>query len=306
MRDFVGKGNFTWFFGVVEDRNDPAQLGRVRVRAYGYHTDSKDKIPTETLPWAIPLGGIDSASVSGIGKSPTGMVEGTWVVGFFLDGERAQEPAVVGTLAGAPSEAAETTLGFNDPNGVYPKYTGESDVNKRARGQNTDSVPASNKISIPQSKFSAVYPMNHVMETESGHYKEYDDTPDAERIKEFHRSGTMYEVYPDGDKVTKVVKDNYTLVASNDSLHVKGNVTIFVDGNTNVTVDGDTNLTVAGTTTVDTPTTNWTGNINLTGDLDITGKSTASVDHVSAGISGKGHTHTDTPGLGAGTTSKPK
>jgi len=298
MREFVGKGNFTWFFGVVEDRNDPAKLGRVRVRAYGYHTDDKDKIPTNSLPWAIPLGGVDSASISGIGKSPTGMVEGTWVVGFFLDGDRAQEPAVVGTLAGAPSQSADASFGFNDPNGVYPKYTDESDVNKRARGQNTDSVPASNKVSIPESKFAAVYPMNHVMETESGHYKEYDDTEGAERIKESHRSGTMYELYPDGDKVTKVVKDNYTLVASNDNLHVKGNVTIFVDG--------DTNLTVAGTTTVETPTTNWTGNINLTGDLDITGKSTASVDHISAGISGKGHTHTDTPGLGAGTTSKPK
>ena len=46
MREFVGRGSFTWFFGVVEDRNDPAQLGRVRVRAYGYHTDNKDKIPT--------------------------------------------------------------------------------------------------------------------------------------------------------------------------------------------------------------------------------------------------------------------
>ena len=286
MREFVGRGSFTWFFGVVEDRNDPAQLGRVRVRAYGYHTDNKDKIPTDALPWAIPLSGIDSASISGIGKSPTGMVEGTWVVGFFMDGERAQEPAVVGTLTGAPSQAAETTLGFNDPNGVYPKYTGESDVNKRTRGVADDTEEDAGKISIPPSTYAPVYPMNHAMET------------GAERIKEFHRSGTMYEVYPDGDKVTKIVKDNYTLVASNDSLHVKGNVTVFVDG--------DADLTVAGTTTVDTPTTNWTGNINLTGNLDITGKSTASVDHVSAGISGKGHTHRDTPGLGAGTTSKPQ
>jgi len=298
MREFVGKGDFTWFFGVVEDRSDPAQLGRVRVRAYGYHTDDKDKIPTDSLPWAIPLSGIDSASISGIGNTPTGMVEGTWVIGFFLDGERAQEPAVVGTLSGAPSQAAETTLGFNDPNGVYPKYTGESDVNKRARGINTDLAPPADKINSPASKFASVYPLNHVRETESGHYKEYDDTPDAERIKEFHKSGTMYEVYPDGDKVTRVVKDNYTVVASNDSIHVKGNVTVFVDGNAD--------LTVSGTTTVDTPTTNWTGNINLTGDLDITGKSTASVDHISAGISGKGHTHIDTAGLGRGKTSKPQ
>lgn len=298
MRDFVGRGDFTWFFGVVEDRNDPEQLGRVRVRAYGYHSENKSDIPTNSLPWAVPLNNINSASVSGLGDSPTGLVEGSWVVGFFLDGDRAQEPAIIGSLAGSPSQVAETTLGFNDPNGVYPRYTGESDVNKRARGENTTPTKVTDKINSPDSKFAAVYPMNQVRETESGHYKEYDDTPGAERIKEFHRSGTMYEVYPDGDKVTTVVKDNYSIVAGNDSVHVKGNVTVFIDGNAD--------LTVSGTTTVDTPTTNWTGNINLTGDLDITGKSTASVDHVSAGISGKGHTHRDTPGLGAGTTSKPQ
>ena len=72
---------------------------------------------------------------------------------------------------------------------------------------------------------------------------------------------------------------------------------------TNIT--GDADVTVGGTTSVDCPTTNWTGNINLTGDLNITGTSTASGDHVSAGKSGKGHTHTDTPGTGAGTTSPP-
>ena len=31
------------------------------------------------------------------------------------------------------------------------------------------------------------------METESGHVKEYDDTPSAERITERHKSGTHYE-----------------------------------------------------------------------------------------------------------------
>jgi hypothetical protein len=298
MRDYIGRGDFVWFFGVVEDRNDPSKLGRVRVRAYGYHTDSKDQIPTENLPWAIPLNGVDSASVSGVGTSPTGMVEGTWVVGFFLDGDRAQEPAIIGTIAGAPSEAAEPTLGFNDPNGVYPKYVNESDLNKRARGVADDTTEDAGKISIPASPYSPVYPMNHVKATESGHYKEYDDTSGVERIKEFHKSGTHYEIYPDGTKVTRVVKDNYTLVANDDSVHVKGNVTVFVDG--------DASLTIAGTTTVDTPTTNWTGDINLTGDINITGTSTASGDHISAGISGKGHTHTDTPGTGAGTTSKPK
>ena len=46
-------------------------------------------------------------------------------------------------------------------------------------------------------------------------------------------------------------------------------------------------------------------NTDINNDVDITGTSTASGDHVSAGISGKGHTHTDTAGTGAGTTSAP-
>ena len=35
---FLGRNGFIWFTGVVEDRIDPQYLGRVRVRAIGYHT----------------------------------------------------------------------------------------------------------------------------------------------------------------------------------------------------------------------------------------------------------------------------
>ena len=38
---------FRWFMGVVEDRQDPAQLGRVRVRAFGLHTENKQAIKIE-------------------------------------------------------------------------------------------------------------------------------------------------------------------------------------------------------------------------------------------------------------------
>ena len=36
---FMGLDGFIWFVGVVEDRNDPDQLGRVRVRCLGFHTE---------------------------------------------------------------------------------------------------------------------------------------------------------------------------------------------------------------------------------------------------------------------------
>ena len=78
--------NFKWWIGVVEDRNDPLKLGRCRVRVYAEHTKVKEEIPTDSLPWAQPLQSIQSAAMGDIGYSPTGLVEGTWVVGFFLDG----------------------------------------------------------------------------------------------------------------------------------------------------------------------------------------------------------------------------
>ena len=36
---FMGQDGFAWFVGVVEDRDDPDKLGRVRVRCLGYHTE---------------------------------------------------------------------------------------------------------------------------------------------------------------------------------------------------------------------------------------------------------------------------
>ena len=139
---------FQFFFGVVEDRQDPKKLGRVRIRAFGIHNDDKSDIPTDTLPWATPIMPFTSASISGIGTSPTGPVEGTWVFGFFADGKQMQMPMILGTLIGAPDSLPKTAEGFYDPEGTYPKLyydkddpetiLDESDVNRIARGDDVD------------------------------------------------------------------------------------------------------------------------------------------------------------------------
>ena len=113
-------GNFVWWQGVVEDRIDPLMLGRCRVRILGYHTDDKTEIPTEHLPWATIMQPTTSAAMNGIGTTPMGPVEGTWVIGFFRDGEDAQEPVIMGTIGGIPEEGPNPALGFNDPEGKYP------------------------------------------------------------------------------------------------------------------------------------------------------------------------------------------
>ena len=134
----MGKDGFQWFVGVVEDRDDPKRLGRLKVRCLGHHTEDKVKLPTSDLPWAHPMNPITSATVSGIGQTPLGAVEGTWVVGFFTDGPTAQQPVIMGTLPGVPKETPSGARGFQDPNGVYPKYAGESDVNRLAINETTE------------------------------------------------------------------------------------------------------------------------------------------------------------------------
>ena len=141
MSEFMGKNGFQWFVGVVEDRQDPQTLGRLRVRCLGYHTENLDKLPTSDLPWAHVMNPITSATVSGLGQTPLGAVEGTWVVGFFQDGSDAQQPIIIGTLPGVPSELPDidSNKGFQDAvNGVYPKYK-ETDVNRLAVNSKTSS-----------------------------------------------------------------------------------------------------------------------------------------------------------------------
>ena len=103
--DFLGKDGYTWWVGEVEEIDDPSQLGRVKVRILGWYTGSKSKeaytkdVPTEILPWATVLLPCDQPQTKGAGTS-TELQPGAWVLGFFLDGEGAQMPCVLGAFRG--------------------------------------------------------------------------------------------------------------------------------------------------------------------------------------------------------------
>ena len=296
QKNFMGRNGFTWFVGVVEDRNDPKYLGRCRVRCLGLHTDNLEKLPTADLPWAHPMNPITSATISGVGQTPLGPVEGTWVVGFFSDGGEAQTPIIMGTLPGVPSYLSadnmngdKQTLGFLDPLGNYPKYKDETDINRLAVNAEDNPHPtltlrkADRDLAVgvanvdattvvddtvdaddgkfwdePETSYNAKYPHNHVYETEGGHLREYDDTVGAKRIHERHASGTGYEIGDDGTKVTRVKKDNYTIVTADDYVHIQGeskatfdkgvrvkvNATAETGNNYNIEVGAKANVTI--------------------------------------------------------------
>ena len=96
-KNFLGRNGFLWFIGVVEDRMDPEYAGRVRVRCLGHHTSNNNLLPTSDLPWAQVVLPITSSGISGLGNTPLGLVEGSWVFGYFRDGDKRQEPLVLGS-----------------------------------------------------------------------------------------------------------------------------------------------------------------------------------------------------------------
>lgn len=101
-KDFYGKNSFIWWTGLVEDRDDPLQLGSVRVRIIGLHSDDKSLVPVDSLPWAQVM-----HSPSG-SNTTSGPREGDWVFGFFQDGEYAQIPVVMGVFPGIESVQSQT------------------------------------------------------------------------------------------------------------------------------------------------------------------------------------------------------
>jgi hypothetical protein len=117
--EFFTKDGLVWWIGVVEDRNDPEQLGRCRVRIFGYHTDDTSILPTSDLPWAVVMQPITSAAISGKGTSPIGPLEGTWVIGWFLDGADKQQPLIMGTYAGKPKESIYNSTAVSKAKSIF-------------------------------------------------------------------------------------------------------------------------------------------------------------------------------------------
>ena len=299
--NFLGKNGFIWFNGVVEDRQDPEKLGRLRVRCVGFHTDDKSLLPTADLPWSQVIHPITSSGISGLGHSPAFIVEGTWVFGYFRDGLGCQEPMVIGPLPGKPVELANSAKGFYDPNEVYPKYKDEVDTNRLAVNDSNNPHlglelrKAMRKVAVPTADFdevlvedhvdtkieasdsdtwsqpsipyAAVYPFNHVFESESGHIMEYDDTKDNERIFQSHRTGTSYEIDKDGNKVDIVKGDHYIISGGKRQEVIEGQIDTTLDGryklyiNKSGTLDNNYDIQVGPNANINIQVDN--GNINL-------------------------------------------
>ena len=237
-----------WFTGIVEDRQDPLNLGRVRVRILGRNGIDLNLLPTNNLPWAQVLLPTNN-------PNPYPPKEGDQVFGMFIDGKNAQSPIILGVFPSIPQNAAVPNQGFNDvrtteqlakapvkPNESatnYPRNLDEPTSSRLYRNESTDNSIVSLKESRripeePSSGYAAVPPYNNVYESESGHAIEIDDTPGAERLHFYHRSGSYVEYEANGDRVERIQNDKFTVVIGNDTVYVEGDVNVKVNGNLNL------------------------------------------------------------------------
>jgi hypothetical protein len=287
--DYATQHKFVWFLGVVEDIQDPEQMGRVRVRCFGYHTKDKNLIKTEDLPWATVMNGVTSASMTGVGNSSTGLLPGSWVVGFFRDGTSAQDPLVMGSVASKSTKKDQNEkIGFSDPDNVYPleALLNEPDIPRESRSsldasdqpyyKSSFSYLEKDRLKVSYNGVSTAndgpewdfpscadvikpeYPKNHVHAfVDNSNIIEYDSTKDNHRYSHVGPNKTFTEIDRTGNVSQIITGANYKVIAQGDNVFIKGgcNLTIedgcrtMIKGNWEIFVDGNKNEVVTGNVT---------------------------------------------------------
>ena len=106
--NFIGKDGFIWWIGRVADprvwkaenivMSQKDSMGqRCKVRIIGYHPFTNE-LPENDLPWAqVMMDAVTGSGQGGMGDSLC-LVGGETCLGFFLDGEEAQQPVIIGLL----------------------------------------------------------------------------------------------------------------------------------------------------------------------------------------------------------------
>lgn len=129
MNNFIGKDGFNWWYGVVEDVNDPAKLGRAKVRIFGHHTENLQELPTKDLPWAAAVNPVNNS------KSFSAPRLGDYVMGFFSDGASSQAPVMMGVFPGLEA-TPDKNKGFSPQSDLKPATPPKGQVQYEA-GQPT-------------------------------------------------------------------------------------------------------------------------------------------------------------------------
>ena len=151
--NFIGRDGFRWWIGQVaseEAQGDQLnQIGstwgcRIKVRIMGYHPQNTVELKDEDLPWAqillSPQGGSGKANrARSIRVAP-----GDTVLGFFLDGDDAQLPVVLGIFGNTNYSPSDE---YSGPFKPFTGYTSKIKPNNEfiAKNEGGDDSSSSQK-----------------------------------------------------------------------------------------------------------------------------------------------------------------
>ena len=137
-KHFIGRDGFHWWIGQVvqsgawaanipgysaaEGGSLPGFKRRVKVRIFGYHTADVGSLTDDDLPWAYCIFPVTAGSGSGGMSQSANLSGGEFVFGFFIDGEDAQQPCILGLL----DKSAQENFGTQIPNVGFVPFSGYS------------------------------------------------------------------------------------------------------------------------------------------------------------------------------------
>lgn len=110
MSNFLGRDGYVYWVGVVENIDDPLQIGRCKIRIFGWHTENLRLLPTNELPWATPASASNGSGSFSVPKP------GDYVSGYFFDVNSAQNPYYTAVLPGIRDLSTnpwDTSKGFS-------------------------------------------------------------------------------------------------------------------------------------------------------------------------------------------------
>jgi len=112
--NFIGRDGFLWWIGQIppidawEGQGTGKGWGnRYKVRIMGYHPYSTEELPDEDLPWAGVVMPPGTGTGAGNVASTIKFSPGDTVIGFFLDGDNAQLPMIMGAFGNSVYSAKD-------------------------------------------------------------------------------------------------------------------------------------------------------------------------------------------------------
>ena len=224
--NFLGKDGFRWWIGQVapeEAQGDQLnQIGntwgcRLKVRIYGYHPADITELPDKSLPWAQVL----LSSQGGSGKANRSrsvrISPGDTVMGFFLDGDDAQLPVILGIFANTGSYYASDEE-YKSPFEPFTGYTSKIKPNPDfiVKNEGGDSSSSSQKSPRFLTK-EIVEDLNEKLEKGEAQLKQLIDSGElqnslsnaSEELTNVLKSGAVQTGLSDTKEIVEGLKKKY-------------------------------------------------------------------------------------------------